>query len=85
MDAAFDHTIKGFSRGIVQDLQNINLSIDYIPSANFSASLKLDWRSYENMDHISGKKEKDFTVSLNVSANIDYKNYGEFSWRSFLP
>ncbi len=41
-------------------------------------------RSYENMDHIFGKKEKNM-VSLSLSANIDYRNYEKFSLRSVLP
>ena len=84
-DATFNHTIKEFPRGIVQDLYNFNFTVDYIPSANFSASLILDWRTYENMDHIFGKKEKKFMVSLSLSANFDYRNYKKFSLRSFLP
>ena len=56
----------------MQDLYDFNFSVEYIPSANFSAALMFDWRSYENMDHVSGKKEDDFTVSLSLSANVDY-------------
>ena len=69
----------------MQDLCDINLSIDYIPSANFRAALILDWCSYENLDHISGNNETDFKVSLRLSANIDYRDYGKFSWKLFLP
>ena len=84
-DTTFNHTIKEFPRGIIQDLYGINFSVEYIPSANFSALLMLDWRSYEKMDHVFGKKEEDFMVSLRLSANVDYRNYKKFSRRSFLP
>jgi len=71
-EVTFDDTIMDFSMGLVQDLDDFNFSIDYIPSSYFRVSLKLDWFSFYNMEHILGTKGKEFTVSLGLFVNVDY-------------
>lgn len=70
----FDNTVRKFPRGVVQQMFNINLNIEYFRSTYFYGSLALNWFTYDNFGHTSANDQNDFTVSLSLNLNVDYRD-----------